>query len=128
MIFGSCALLQPSPRQRANAIDPVLVAAGFREYPADTPAQAQALKNLPALSLRHYSGKEGVPRYWLADPYECRCLYLGNQEAYRRYEDLRLQNRMIRAEQEAAEENLEASENMSMAPFGFFGPGIGFGF
>lgn len=126
--FASCALLKPSPQQRAQDIDPMLAAAGFRQYPADTPAKANALKNLPPLKVRHYTGKDGQLRYWVADPYGCDCLYEGGPEAYQRYEDLRVQNKMIREEQEAAEENMEASQNMMMAPFGFFGPGIGFGF
>lgn len=127
MLIGSCALLQPSPQQRAHELDPMLVAAGFKEYPADTPEKIQTLKNLPALSVKHYTGKDGALRYWLADPYGCQCLYLGDQEAYQRYAGIRLQNRMVREEEEAAEENMEASENMMMPPFGF-GPGIGFGF
>jgi hypothetical protein len=128
MIFGSCNLLQPSPQQRAQELDPMLAAAGFRQYSADTPGKLQALNNLPALSLRHYVGKNGAMRYWVADPYQCQCLYLGDQEAYQRYEPYRLQNKMVREEQEAAEENMEASQDMMMSPYGFFGPGIGFGF
>jgi hypothetical protein len=127
-IYASCALFQPSPQERAKEIDPMLAAAGFREYPADTPAKMQTLKNLPALTLKRYPDKNGKLHYWVADPYECQCLYLGDQEAYQRYEQLRVQNRMIREEQEAAEENMEASENMMMMPPFGFGPGIGFGF
>jgi hypothetical protein len=128
MFLASCALLRPTPQQRAAQIGPLLAAAGFRQYPADTPAKKTALKNLPALKVRHYVGKDGELRYWVADPYRCHCLYEGGPEAYQRYENLRVQNRMIRQEQEAAEENMEASQNMMMSPFGFFGPGIGFGF
>jgi len=110
----------------------MLSAAGFRIIPVDTPAKTQILKSLPPLKVNYYLGKGGVPRYWLADPYECRCLYLGDQAAYQHYENLRLQNRIIRQQQETAEENLEASQNMQMdmmSPFGAgFGPGIGFGF
>lgn len=106
----------------------MLAAAGFRQYPADTAQKMQTLKNLPSLSVRHYAGKDGTLRYWVADPYGCQCLYLGGPEAYQRYETLRLQNRMVREEQEAAEENMEASENMMMMPPFGFGPGIGFGF
>jgi len=127
MILASCALFQPSPQQRAQQIDPMLAAAGFRQYPADTPAKTQALKDLPALSVRHYTGKQGALRYWVADPYSCQCLYIGDAQAYQRYEALRVQNQMLREEEETAQENMEASQDMMMSPFGF-GPGIGFGY
>ncbi|HVB82392.1 MAG TPA: hypothetical protein VNE82_20890 [Candidatus Binataceae bacterium] len=134
LICGSCSLLnpQPTPQQRAQYLGPMLSAAGFRIIPVDTPAKTRILKSLPPLKVNYYFDKDGVPRYWLADPYGCRCLYLGDQVAYQHYENLRLQNRIIRQEQETAEENLEASQNMQMdmmSPFsGGFGPGIGFGF
>jgi len=127
MILASCSLFQPSPQQRAQQMDPMLSAAGFNQYPADTQAKMDALKNLPPLSVRHYTGKQGALRYWVADPYGCQCLYIGDQQAYQHYEALRVQNQMVREEQEAAQENMEASQDMMMSPFGF-GPEFGFGY
>jgi hypothetical protein len=125
--FAGCSLLQPSPQQRAKDLDPMLSAAGFRIVPANTPQKIATLNKLPPLKVKFYTGKDGNLHYWLADPYECHCLYLGDETAYQHYENLRLQNRMVQEQQEAAEENMEASENMMMPPLGF-GPGFGFGF
>ena len=122
-----CSLLQPSPQQRAEELDPMLSAAGFKMIPANTPQKMATLDKLPPLKVKFYTGKDGNLRYWLADPYDCHCLYLGDESAYQRYEQLRLQNRMIKEQQEAAEANLQASENMMMPPMGF-GPAFGFGF
>lgn len=105
----------------------MLSAAGFKMIPVDTPQKLATLDKLPPLKVKFYTGKDSSLRYWLADPYVCHRLYLGNETAYQRYEKLRLQNRMIQEQQEAAEENMEASENMMMPPMGF-GPAFGFGF
>ena len=127
-IIGTCAgcsLLQPSPQQRAKELDPMLSAAGFKLIPANSPQKVATLDKLPPLTVKFYTGKDGNLRYWLADPYGCHCLYLGDEAAYQRYEQLRVQNRIIQEQREAAEENMEASENMMMPPMGF-GPGFGF--
>jgi hypothetical protein len=122
----------PTPRQRAMDLEPMLSAAGFHMVPADTPEKIQHLKTLPALKVNYYVGKDGAMRYWFADPDYCHCLYLGDEAAYQKYENLRIQARIAKNEQEAAEENYEAQQQMQMNmmnPFGFgFGPGIGFGF
>lgn len=100
--------------------------------PADTPTKIQKLKSLQPLNVNYYLDKNDEPHYWLADPYECHCLYVGGQKAYQNYQNIRLRNRTAREEEEAAQENLEASQSMEMnmmTPFGMgFGPGIGFGF
>ncbi|HUA32948.1 MAG TPA: hypothetical protein VMA09_05040 [Candidatus Binataceae bacterium] len=125
VLLGSCSL---TPQQRAQKMDPMLAAAGFKQYPADTPQKSQTLKNLPPLKLTHYTGKDGTLRYWVSDPYECQCMYVGTQGAYQRYEAIRIQNRMVEEEQEAAQENMEASEDMMMMPPYGFGPGFEFGY
>ena len=122
----------PTPRQRAMDLEPMLSAAGFHMVPADTPEKTQHLKTLHALKVNYYVGKDGAMRYWFADPDYCHCLYLGDEAAYQKYENLRIQARIAQNEQEAAEENYEAQQQMQMNmmnPFGFgFGPGVGFGF
>jgi hypothetical protein len=129
LICASCSLLnpQPTPQQRAQYLGPLLAAAGFSTLPVDTPAKTQILKSLPPLKVNYYFGKGGEPHYWLADPYQCRCLYLGDQAAYQHYENIRLQNRVLRQQQQTAEENLEASQNMEMDTMSPFGPGFGSG-
>lgn len=133
-LYG-CSMLGiggPTPRQRAEDLEPMLSAAGFHMVPADAPEKIQHLKTLPPLKMNYYTGKDGSLLYWFADPDYCHCLYLGNETAYQKYENLRVQARIAQNEQEAAEENYETQQQMQMNmmnPFGFgFGPGIGFGF
>jgi hypothetical protein len=130
-----CAMLGlggVTPQQRAEYLEPMLSAAGFQMLPADTADKLEHLKKLPPLKLNYYLNKEGQPRYWFADPDYCHCLYLGSEEAYQKYQDLRLKAQVAQEEQEAAEQNYEAAQQMQMNmmnPFmGFGGPGIGFGF
>ena len=123
-LLGSCSM---TPQQRAQQMDPMLAAAGFKLYPADDPQKAQTLKNLPPLKVRRYTGKDGKLRFWVSDPYQCQCLYVGNEGAYQRYEAIRIQNRLAEEQQEAAEENMAATEDLMMPPFGF-GPGFEFGY
>ncbi len=124
MLLGSCAM---TPQQRAQQMDPMLAAAGFKQYPGDTAQKLQTLQNLPPLKVRRYTAKDGALRFWVSDPYGCQCLYVGNQAAYQRYEAIRIQNRLAEEQQEAAEENLEASQTLMMPPFGF-GPAFEFGY
>ncbi|MBF6570895.1 MAG: hypothetical protein IVW54_18685 [Candidatus Binataceae bacterium] len=135
MALGGCSLMglgAPTPQQRAQDLEPMLSAAGFHMILTDTPAKMAHLQTLPPLKLNDYPGSDGKPRYWFADPQFCKCLYVGDEAAYQKYENLRVQARMVQNEKEAAEENYEAQQQMQMnmmSPFGFgFGPGIGFGF
>jgi hypothetical protein len=102
LAVGGCALLGPSPEQRAAKVEPMLAAAGFRAIPADTPeklARLQALK--PPVKLT-YSIRGGTPHYWYADPYRCKCLYIGDEARYQRYETLRVQADIAETEKATA--------------------------
>ncbi|HEY8370624.1 MAG TPA: hypothetical protein VIM86_15055 [Thermodesulfobacteriota bacterium] len=62
--------------------------AGFRMILADTPEKLAKLEQLtPALVVvpREYKGE---PVYTLADPYGCKCLYVGREAEYVRYRQL----------------------------------------
>ncbi len=137
LTLEGCTLLglgSPTPQERAEYLEPMLSAAGFRMIPADTPQKKANLKTLQPLKLNYYTNKEGQLRYWFADPDYCHCLYLGTEAAYQKYQDLRLQAQMLKQQQEAAEANYEAQQQMQMNmmnPFmgGFgWGPGIGLAF
>ncbi len=130
--LAGCSALQPTPQERAHHLDSMLSAAGFNMIPASTPEKAAQLKQLPALKVNYYAGKDGRPHYWMADPYDCNCILLGDEQAYQKYQDLRLQARLAREQEEAAEEQAEAAQQMQMEmmnPFyGPFGPGFGVAF
>lgn len=81
---------QETPTQRAQRIEPMLAAAGFHVHPADTPARVANLQGLTPLKVS-FAPKDGKMRYWFADPVYCQCLYVGNEDAYDRYQRLRLQ-------------------------------------
>ena len=130
MLCSACASLNPeTPAQKAEKIDGMLAAAGFKEMPADTPAKTQSLNALTPLKVKYYDNKQGQRQYWMADPYACKCIYLGDDAAYGRYWNFKLQQQIAHDNEEAARENMEVQQDMEMdmmGPWGF-SPGIGFG-
>ena len=109
--LGACSLFQETPQQRAQRLEPMLSAAGFNMLPADNDQKLSALQGLPPLKMRYYT-KDGKLRYWFADPNFCHCVYTGDQTAYQRYENLKIQARLAEQAQMTAEENEEAAEEM----------------
>lgn len=136
--LGGCAALSQSktltPEQRSARLEPLLAAAGFAMLPADTAQRQQQLSTLPPLTVSYYVGRTGKLHYWMADPQFCKCLYLGSEEAYQKYEQMLLQEHWQHKENEAARDNLEASQEEQMEwqtemfnPYGgmgWIGPGM----
>jgi hypothetical protein len=135
--LGACAsgnsitnpLLGQQPSQdRAAELEPMLQAAGFTSMPASTADQDQRLKGLPQLKLGYYVDRRGNANYWLADADNCRCLFHGDEAAYQRYENIKLENQVA----ERDRQTIEAQQRQQMmgqpgfGPPGFGGPG-GFG-
>lgn len=81
--------------------EPLLIAAGFHTVPANTPEQHQALGVLPAGELRVYPTPMG-PSFWFADPYHCKCVLVGDSAAFRKFQDLKLQQEDLIAYEEQA--------------------------
>ena len=105
----SCATIRTSEAQQ---VDSLLAAAGFKMLPADTPEKEEMLNSLPALKLQ-YRVKDGNPLYFYADPYNCKCVYTGDQAAYDRYEKLAQEAAIAEEEQQAALMNEEAAMEMN---------------
>lgn len=82
-----CAPSRLTPAQRAERMDSLLAAAGFRPLAADTPEKVAHLAQLPPLELRKVV-KDGVEQYWFADPYLCKCMYVGDAQARRDLKNL----------------------------------------
>ena len=115
-LLGACSLLREPPAERALDLEPLLSAAGFHVVPADTPEKRAQLQSLtPAKVLYHVTG--GQPRYWFADPYNCQCLYVGDEKAYQEYQKLRLQKQLADEQREAAMVNEAAAADMMMGPW-----------
>jgi hypothetical protein len=105
----SCAGIRTSEAQQ---VDSLLAAAGFKMLPADTPEKEEMLNSLPPLNLQ-YRVKDGNPLYFYADPYNCKCVYTGDQAAYDRYEKLAQEAAIAEEEQQAALMNEEAAMEMN---------------
>ncbi|HTR63618.1 MAG TPA: hypothetical protein VMH37_18045 [Candidatus Binataceae bacterium] len=103
-----------TPEQKAQQIEPMLSAAGFVMLPADTEKRQQQLENLPPLKVSYYVGRTGKLHYWMADPKYCKCMYLGSEQAYQRYEQMRLQAKWQQQENETARTDLEAEQEQAM--------------
>jgi hypothetical protein len=112
-----------SAQQRANHVETMLAAAGFHMHPAETGDHVQKLQNMKPLKLQYFFIK-GHPRYWFADPKFCKCIYIGDEEDYQKYQQLRLQEKNAERAQAAAELNEDAAQqyqmNMMMWPGPFF--------
>jgi hypothetical protein len=89
----------------------VLAAAGFQVQPADTPEKVAHLQTLTPKKVARYL-RDGQPQYVYADPETCRCLYVGDEKGYQRYQELSLQKQLIDERMSAARQNY----------WGIFGP------
>ena len=93
-----------SSNQKTNDTERLLAASGFKMRLADTPAKLDQIKGLAQRKiLVHRSG--GKLLYVYVDAEHCQCVYAGNEEAYRRYQDLALQKNLIAEDQLNAERN-----------------------
>jgi hypothetical protein len=94
----------------------VLAAAGFQVKPADTPEKLAHLQALTPRKVVRYS-RDGQPQYVYADPETCKCLYVGDEQRYQKYQELSLQKQIADEQRSAAETNWDASMN-----WGAWGP------
>ncbi len=104
----------PTPEQQAEQLEPMLSAAGFTMLPADTAERQTKLSSLLPLQVQYYIGKTGKLHYWMADPYYCKCMYIGSEQAYQQYEKLKLNQQFVEQEGEISRENLEARQMEEM--------------
>ncbi len=104
LFLGGCAAIEKANRENTERL---LSAAGFRPNPANTPDRMESLASLPPHKVvRKLRGDEFY--YVYADP-EQGIVYIGNQAAYGKYQELLIQ-------QEIANENMSAAQlNMSAA-------------
>ena len=65
----------------------LLTQAGFRKLPADTPKRAEHLQTLAPQKLIRRPA-DGKSYYVFADPSNCKCLYVGSEDAYAKYKAL----------------------------------------
>jgi hypothetical protein len=94
----------------------VLAAAGFQVKPADTPEKLAHLQTLTPRKVVRYT-RDGQPQYVYADPETCKCLYVGDEQRYQKYQALSLQKQIADEQLSAAQTNWDASIN-----WGAWGP------
>jgi hypothetical protein len=118
-LLGGCAAIR---KEEAQSQENLLIAAGFKARPADTPAKLAQLKALPPLKMevRQKNGKLG---YSYADPYSCKCLYIGGPVQYQEYKRLAVKQQIAMENVEAAEAQEDAALDWdTWGGFGFWGP------
>src|ERR1700722_2240613 len=104
----------PTPEQQAEQIEPMLSAVGFRMVPADTPESQKQLESLLPMQVLYYVGKTGTLHYYMADPFYCKCMYIGSEENYQKYERLKLNQQLVAKECEVSRQDLEAQQMEDM--------------
>src|SRR5579863_10241941 len=104
----------PTPEEQAAKIEPMLSAAGFTMLPAQTPDSQAKLTSLLPLQVQYYIGKKGRLHYYMADPYYCRCMYIGSEQAYQQYEKIKLNEQFEQQEGEISRQNLEERQMEEM--------------
>lgn len=77
----------PATAQQQERMDMKLADMGFVMRPADTPERMAKLQKLPPhVFLRRV--KDGNTYYIYADPTNCKCIMIGNEQAMNSYRDL----------------------------------------
>ncbi len=113
VVFAGCAAIQ---REEAQQTESLLSAAGFQMRPADTPERLAHLQTLtPRKIVPHM--KDGQLLYVFADPTSCRCVYVGDERAYQRYQQLAIKQQLAQEQLMAAQMNEDAAMN-----WGLWGP------
>ncbi len=107
-MLSGCATIEKS---NAKSTEQRLSVAGFTMKLADTPEKLAHLKTLTQRKVVPHD-RDGKTHFVYADALYCECLYVGNEEAYQRYEKMVFQ-------QNIANMNMDASMNWGMwGPWG----------
>lgn len=104
-----------SPQQKIANKEDMLVAAGFKFVPANTPQRQAAFRNLP----QHKFSREirsGRVFYVYPDPTVCVCLYVGDQNAYATFRKNVFAKNLADEQQMTADEN--AMNDWDWGPWG----------
>ncbi len=113
LALAGCAVVKEVQKNETADREQLLAAAGFKVRPADTP---EKLANLEAMSQRKLLIHEhnGKTYYVYADDLNCKCLYVGNQRAYDRFQQLQVERQIVAQERMIAEVNTGAAMNWDL--------------
>jgi hypothetical protein len=94
MVIAACVWTQAEKEARTQRL---LKNAGFKMRPADTPEKLAQVKQLPQRKfVSHQQGVEVL--YIYADADHCKCVYTGDEEAYRRYQTVAADKKAAKAD------------------------------
>jgi len=104
LALAGCAM---NRNQKAVEMERLLAASGFIMKLADSESKLAQLKELPQRKLvaQNWGGKV---RYVYADPSNCKCAYVGDEAAYKRFQDLAVQRQIAEEDRRAAERDKPA--------------------
>ncbi len=108
-----CAAVQEIQKSEASDKEQLLAAAGFKVRLADTPEKLAHLQTMTQRKLIAHQ-RNGKVYYVYADALACKCLYIGNEEAYQRLQQLTIQRRIAEQQRMTAEMNMDAAMNWGM--------------
>lgn len=113
ILIGCATTEEKSAISKALFTERLLSAAGFRIRLADTAEKDASLRSLSQHRLLPRQ-RDGDTYYVYADAEECGCLYLGDESAYRRYQDILIRDNVADREQMVADEDDEDEMNWSL--------------
>jgi hypothetical protein len=116
-----------SERERWEETEQMLVAAGFKMEPADTPEKQAELAALPPhklLAQPLQAGGKQTTGYVYADPDLCHCVFVGDDKAYQAFAQLSFQKQLADEYRQASLMAENAAFDWSMWGPGFWPPPV----
>ncbi len=101
-----CSSACQTPSHRIATREDNLAVAGFLARPANTAERRQLLARLPSHKFVRRAQEDTV-HYVYADPTVCNCLYVGTQDAYKKY----VENRQAEKQTKDLEKALKDQDN-----------------
>lgn len=98
---GGLTQVESKPSEQIAKMEEVLAGVGFEPHYAKTQKNFDVIKSLPQHTLMFHEYRKSY-RYVYADSQLCGCIYVGDKEAYRRYQEMRGQNDILDLQAEAA--------------------------
>ena len=102
ILLLGCAAIE---KQDTEGTEQRLSAAGFNIKPADTPEKLASLQVMKQHKVVRRELNNGQLRFLYADATVCRCLYVGDEQAYQQYQKLAVQQENALMDQQAALNN-----------------------
>src|SRR5262245_34585046 len=107
LLLGGCAAME---RETAQQTESALASAGFQMRLTVTPGPLAHLQTSRPLKVVPHL-KDGRLLYVYADPTGCKCLYIGDEQAYQRYQALAIREKLTQEQMMAAQMNEDAAMN-----------------